>query len=699
MQKTKLIDGERPAMANRRRRVKSVPVADSSPAEKSYLEWAILAALAAVMILQIWTSVTQLSITSDEVDHLHAAYRYLQCRDFGWNPEHPPLVKIIAAMPMRAMSIADPIDGACGRPNSKTADFFIGREWVFANPERVLTAARFAVSVLSVLLLLTVWFFARKLFGLPVAIISGILLAFEPNILAHGGLVTTDVAATLGFALAVYALYRYIAKPNYARVLALGLATGFALTTKYSTILLVVILPALLLLDAIFFAQGERGRKLLRYAGALLAVAAIAFVVVWAVYGFRYTARPLGGVIWSPPKLPFAHGRIATQVIPEIQRAHILPEAYLVGLQDVLSESEIGRPSFLLGRSHYEGTSLYFPMEALIKFTLPFLVMVIISAAAITFWRSRRRELLFLLLPPIVFFAFSMTSKLNMGIRHLLPMLPFLTIFAAAGTWSVLRGRRWSMAVLVALLAFQAATSLHAYPNYISYSNELWGGPGETYRYLAESNVDWGQAQKMARAYIEETHPANCIFLQAYVVRNSDYGIPCAEISEVHWDPLTNPYTGTIIVSSTLLDGIGIPVVGPATRRTFQGITPTAKLGGSALMVYEGTFDLSPLVALQLVSQARAAAAKEHNPQLALELAQKAAALDPSLGDAHIVMCASYHQLGQTENARRECNMGVALIRKDPQFGPQTMKFLDNYLAKNGLDIYTQGAPNSSESH
>ena len=152
-----------------------------------------------------------------------------------------------------------------------------------------------------------------------------------------------------------------------------------------------------------------------------------------------------------------------------------------------------------------------------------------------------------------------------------------------------------------------------------------------------------------------------------------------------------------MIVSSTLLDGIGIPVVGPATRRTFKDVKPTAKLGGSALMVYEGTFDLSPLVALQLVSEARAALGQRQDPLLALQTAQKAAALDPTLGDAHIVMCASYHALGQAENARRECNAGVELIRKDPQFGPYTTTFLEKYLAKSGLEIYTKGAGSSGE--
>ena len=180
------------------------------PTWRSWLPPATLAALAVLMLAQLWSSVVQLSITSDEIDHVHAAYRYVQCNDFGWNPEHPPLVKIVAGLPLLALQIHDPIPHACGLPDGKSEDFIAGHAFVFANTETLLTTARFAVSLFAVLLLVTVWFFARELFGLPAAIIAGVLIAFDPNVLAHGALVTTDIAASLGFLLTAYAAYRYV---------------------------------------------------------------------------------------------------------------------------------------------------------------------------------------------------------------------------------------------------------------------------------------------------------------------------------------------------------------------------------------------------------------------------------------------------------------------------------------------------------
>jgi len=658
---------------------------ETSQSRQSYLEWGVLLSLAAIMLVQLWSSVVQLSITSDEIDHLHAAYRYWQCNDFGWNPEHPPLVKILAGLPLQVMRINDPIQHACGLADDKATDFIIGHQFVFANSEAMLTAARFTVSLFAILLLLAVWFFARKMFGLPVAMICGALLAFEPNLLAHGALVTTDVAAALGILLAVYALYCYETQPNFSRLLALGLAMGFALGTKHSTVLLAVILPALMIGDALLTTRRQLPRRLLRRAGAFVAAGAIALAVLWACYGFRYAARPGGAAVASPPKLVLVHGALATRLVPQLERWRVAPEAYLVGLQDVLCESEVGRPSFVLGKLYKQGRWFYFPVAAIIKFTLPLLLMVLLSAVSWRFWKSRLREVLYLLLPVVIYFSFSMTSKLNMGIRHLLPVLPLLTIFAAAGAWNVARQKRWAMVTLGVLLSWNAISSLHAFPNYLSYSNELWGGPGETYRYLANSDDDWGQAQKMARAYVETAHPANCYFLRTYNNLNSDYDIPCQGMSEIQWDPLPMRYTGTMIVSSTMLDGIGVPQAAVPTSRLFKGMTPKAKLGGSALLVYEGTFDTSSMVASQLLI--RANAEKENNPQQAFDLAEQAAKLDPSLGLAHLIMCRSYRVFGNDDSARNECRTGLALLRQDPEYSAPVVQYMEDLITKSGLQL------------
>ena len=662
---------------------------DSIAARLPSREWIILLALAAAMLAQLWTSVVQLSITSDEVDHLHAGYRYWQCNDFGWNPEHPPLVKIVAGLPLQFLNIKDPIQHACGLANDKEDDFILGHDFVFANSEGMLTAARFAVSLFPLILLLGVWFFARKLFGLPVAIISGVLIAFEPNVLAHGALVTTDVAAAAGMLLAIYALYCYTCEPTFTRLLALGLATGFALSVKHSMVLLALILPALLLSDCLLRGRHELRRRLLHGLGALAAGGAIALMVLWATYGFRYAARPGGAAVAEPPNFALAHGTVATRTIPQLETWHLAPQAYLVGLQDVLIESDVGRPVFVLGKTYHEGKWFYFPVAAAVKFILPLLLLILLSASSFPLWKSKLRELLYLLLPVIIYLSFSMSSKLNMGVRHLLPVVPLLTIFAAAGSWALARRQRWAMIALLILLLWHTGSSLHAFPNYLSYSNELWGGPAETYRHLSNSDDDWGQAQKMARDYVERNRISNCYILHTYTTRNSDYGIPCGGFSDMESDPVPVQFTGTVIVSSTLLDRVVAMPSTVAIDRIFKGMKPKAKLGGSALLVYQGTFNMSPIVAGQLLI--RAYDVRDQDPQLSLQLSQRAAALDPSNGRAHVYICNNYHRMGADDKAIPECIAGFSLLRNNPEENLVKLKYLEDMVIQSGLPINRAG--------
>ena len=633
------------------------------------------------MFTQMWVTVRRLSVTSDEADHLHAGYRYLQCRDFGWNPEHPPLVKMVAALPLLAMSINDPIVSPCGKPSTKLLDFQVGHDFIFANRESVLMAGRMAASVFAGLLLVTVWMFARRLFGVSVALISGVLIAFEPNLLAHGSLVMTDVAASFGFILVVYALYAQLSHPSTMRLLLLGLASGLCLGLKHSTTLLVVILPALVVVDALFVDRSIRSQTLLRNLRSLLVVAAISLFVLWGMYGGRYAARPDDAKPWTPARLELTHGVFARQVIPALESWHLLPQAYLIGLQDISVEADGGKRMFLLGRVYPTGEWFYFPVAALIKFTLPMLLLVVVSTAAVGFWRSHKREAAFLLVPAAILFASGMAYSVDIGIRHILPVLPFLVIYASAGTWSLVRGRKWPTLALAALLCLHAASSLHAQPDYLSYSNELWGGPANTYKYLSDSNTDLGQAFKMARDYVAQHRPASCWVFQSYNESTSDYGIPCddgnASVPPTH-------FTGTVIVSSILVDRIMSPYRARGAD-IFKDMQPKAKLGGSALFVYEGTFDLTPIVAAELLKLASSKGPRD--PQFAIAQAQQVLSFDPQNGSAHAVLCYAHATLGDNAAAEQDCNLALKLMHQDPYTQASDLQGVQAFMLRHGLQV------------
>lgn len=644
-----------------------------------YWPYAALFLLVLVLVCQLWTSASKLSVTSDEADHLHAGYRYLQCRDFGWNPEHPPMAKMVAALPLLFMETTDPIASPCSMTSNKMMDFQVGHDFVFANPESILMAARMAVSILAVGLLVCVWFFAQQMFGISVAVVSGVMIAFEPNLLAHGSLVMTDVPATLGFMLSVYAFYAFLLSPGRVRLILVGLAVGITLSLKHSTLIIIVILPPLAAVDALLSDPPHRIRTALRNLVCLGVAMVIAISVLWAVYGFRYAARPDDAKPWTSANLRSAHGLVATKIIPAIERRRLLPQAYLIGLQDVLVESEDHKRTFILGQTYPTGRWFYFPVAALIKFTIPTLLLLVISPFAVTFWRTHKRQLAFLIVPAAVILASAMTYTINIGIRHILPVLPFLTIFGVAGLLNLQWNRRWITATVAALLLFQVGSSLMAFPNYLSYSNELWGGTNNTYKYLSDSNTDMGQALKMARDYVQQSGSTPCWLIQSFNETTKDYDLPCDDIN-VSTPPLH--FTGTLIVSSVLVDGI-MTTYGTRSAAMFKDRQPKKKLGGSALFVYDGTFDMTPIVAAQRLKLATSIGPR--NPQYAINQATEVLTFDPKNGAAHAVLCYAYTALGNPEPAERNCNAALELMRQDPFVAPQDVQYVANFMRQHGL--------------
>ena len=220
-----------------------------------WLEWLIPVALCAAMLGQLPFSVRQVSQTSDEATHLYSGYRYLKCGDLTFSPEHPPLAKVIAAAPLLAMNFAvncAPFKG------TDLQHAFTGLTWLYSqNWPAALASARMAVSVFTVGLCLLVWIAARRMFGLTTAIVASLLLIFEPNVLAYGSLVMTDVPVTCMLLFAVLGFYLWVRQRTILFFLLTALAMGLTLLAKDSGVVVVPILGALAITDAL---DPTRGR-------------------------------------------------------------------------------------------------------------------------------------------------------------------------------------------------------------------------------------------------------------------------------------------------------------------------------------------------------------------------------------------------------------------------------------------------------
>lgn len=625
--------------------------------------------------LQIALTVHQESLTWDEGDHIFAGYMTWKTHDYGFNPEHPPLMKMLGALPLLASPLHVPPDQ---HRYFKAEAYMDGREMLFASgPEYAKTLtfrARMATGVVTILLGLLVFLTAQEMFGVWAAFVALVLLVFEPNVLAHGAFVATDAGVSCFFVASVYAFYRYCKVPSLGRLVVAGFSAGLALAAKHSAVLLLPMVVVLGGCEVAFRFNGEaRGRRALRLVGGLAGIAVVAVVVLWAFYGFRYNARP-DGLRLDPSLVDYVKPLrpVEAEGILYLARLHVLPESYLYGLADVRSMAN-GMPSYFFGKVYAHGIWYYFPTVLAIKSTLGFLGLVLLAIVAVATGRFRRwREILFLVVPAGVYLFVAMTSHLNIGARHILPVWVFLCLFAAGGAsaWVWVEGRRskgWGYAVAV-LLVLHVASSARAYPNYMAYSNELWGGPAKTYRYLTDSNTDWAQQLIAVKQYTEEHGIKDCWF--AYFadpfLRAEDYGISCRPLpTPDSWfnkvqHPVPVTITGPVLISAGTLTGFeyGSNILNP--YRGFQGLKPVTSIQDGVL-VFEGTFQVPLASAMSFVQQS--ALLKEKDNAGALAAAQQAVGIAPGELLPQMVLGDALAAAGRKDEAREAYGRAMDVVK------------------------------------
>lgn len=617
----------------------------SSPTTRRLFTGMAVAALLCVYTVEVTLASRDLSATWDEPYHLLAGCRYWQAGDYGINPEHPPLAKLVGAFPLLFMHLKVP---RVGRDDFKPTAIKQGRALVYGNDaDALLLRARLAEAGVGLLLILLLFEAGYRMFGAGAAWIAAVLAVFEPNLLAHSTLVTTDFAFTCFYFAAVYALWRVAERPTLLRLAGCGVMSGLALASKHSAILLV---PTLALLAAAEITcrvkkVGQDGsspprvfwQEMRAWIGRLIIIYGLAVLVLWGFYGFRYQARPDGLPLWQSigSFTTLLKGHIAPWLVTTAARFKLLPESYLFGLTDVLFVTAGPRVSFLLGHLYPHALWYYFPAAFLIKSTLGFLALLILAVAALKGWSGKcHRKAAYILIPPIFFMSVALNAGTNLGIRHVLPIYPFLILAAAAGAWELAHRHPAWAAVVAALVAFHLASSLHTLPDYLAYSNEFFGGTSQTYLALSDSNVDWGQGLREAQQYLERRNIKDCWLAYFGSADPAYYHLPCKLLPDpfLRWwnDPIQIPpenYHGVVLISGT---EIAAPyweadALNPYSR--FLHAKPVANIGGS-LLVYEGDVDLRRASAIAHMYKAWDLI-KAKNQEAAVQEALKAGDLAP----------------------------------------------------------------------
>jgi hypothetical protein len=640
------------------------------------------ALLLAVMGAELALSARQQSQTFDEAVHIFAGYRYWKNFDFGVNPEHPPLVKLVAALPLLRLPLRVPV--ALPDADFKMVEYAAGRDFLYGNDAKgMLSRARMAAAAFTICLALAVFAVAYSMWGVGPAFLALALLVFEPNFLAHGALVTTDIGVTLGIFLGVVSFYWYLKKPSALRLAVAGLAAGICLSAKHSGTLLFPMLVCLALAELLPLRDPvtrkfspDLSKRALRQFGSIAAIGAISLVVLWSMYGFRYAARPAGQRV--TPSLPEFAGNIApakSALVLQIARWHLLPESYLFGVVDISSPGTI--PTVILGKYYPSAQWFYFPSVFVVKCTLAFLALCcLVPLSAGLRERRFRREVLFLIIPAAVYLIVAMGSGINHGIRHLLPLFPYVIILVSVAAWELGRRHRALATVVLVLVVAHAASSLRAFPNYIPYANELWGGPAKTHEILADSNVDWGQGLVAMKQYIDHRQIKNCWFAYfgSLIVDVSSYGIPCKPLPTAFSDLVQLPMPvvpaqvdGPVFLSATEVTRTFWRADWVNPYSSFQRMPPSALIADS-ILVYDGKVDLSQVSALTHEDLAmRLMNGKKLDEALAEAAA--AVAVAPNRPIAHVTRSAVLSAMGRREEALEE--MSKAESAADAAVGDQ----------------------------
>lgn len=531
---------------------------------------------------------TRLSLTTDEPMHIAMGYTVLATGDYHLLPLHihPPLVNAWAAWPLLLRPDRPDPRQVPGWDEDNLWKFSAQLITRLGPVESVELATRVPIMLLALLLGAVVYRWASDLFGPRAGLLALCLFAFDPGIISSSQFNTTDMGALAFGMLATLLAWRATRRSTFTRVALVGLTLGMSIAAKVSGLFFA---PMLALLVGLTLLRHHWGKwnllklQALRWLARLLLIYALAFGVVWAAY--RFELKPLPGTSFP---------------IPATTHWLIL-QAFNRHVAD-------GQSSFLAGQVSQFGWWWYFPFAFAVKTPVPSLALLIL--ATVTWLRRRQRawiDTAWLLLIPLAYFVNAMFSTIDIGYRHLLPILPFLFIFIGVQASNIRFGTlapalrsdssrnpgasnlkrlfvTWSPGHLVfALLAWYIVSALVTFPHYQAYFNELAGGADNGWRYLADSNTDWGQALKELAGYQRANNIGQIKLSLFTFIDPAWYG--------VRYEPLTpmqgntpavfpsrfNPPPGDYVISATTLDGI--PLADPEMFDWFRRREPDAKIG------------------------------------------------------------------------------------------------------------------------
>jgi 4-amino-4-deoxy-L-arabinose transferase-like glycosyltransferase len=497
------------------------------------------------------------SQANDESFHLLTGYRYLKTGSLSLGCEHPPLAQLVAATPLLALNLRLPGPHAEAGDRAQAAQ---EREFLYGNTYPADTILRWARSAALVWLVLLGWLIAwwtRRHFGPVPALVALLLLASDPAFLAHGHYTDNDVPVTLCFLAAVLSWNKFLQSGRTSGAVLCGVLSGVAISTKYSSLLL---FPMYVLLYGLSWwrQSGDFRHSWGHLTKNMAVLLGTMFLAVFAIFHFEF--RPLIPMELMENPEPVSvkilkHkellGGLAPAILSHPDRLRLLdtllqhtpvPAAsFFRGLFLIMRHSSGERSTYyLLGKYSERGWWYYFPVVMAVKTPTATILLFLLAVAMATQvllrdgWRAAAGKLArcspdwyALTVPPLFYFLVSLESHINIGIRHVLPMYPFIFIWMAAVLFSLSRVTvpNWVRGAAVACMALGMAETAMEVPNYLGFFNVASGGPRVGLNYVVDSNLDWGQDLKRLKTYLASHRVTNPCLSSFGIGQPEDYGI------------------------------------------------------------------------------------------------------------------------------------------------------------------------------
>lgn len=613
--------------------------------------FAVCAALLMVFATLSYSAAWTKGATWDEPEHLLGAYIHRHHLDFRINPEDPALFGWIASIPLRAGAIRVDVNEPLFHQIADDTAWqwpFIWRTLYRTggnDPDPLLRRARAMSTLVGVALGAVIAWWAFALGGAVAAVIATALYTFCPNFLGHASLVKNDVMLSAALLALMFSVWRFGRRGTWWNLSAIALLTGAAVSVKYSGVLaagfVVVALVARALLPEpwtiLWMSLTTRLRRLSAAAGAIAVVAVISYVSIWAVYGFRYAPAPdpqvslnmarveaqakmnhilaervrermrfTGeNVQWSfeidaptPQDLADHPPSTVLRGVTWMNEHRLLPQAWLYGFLYTYKSTLI-RSTYLLGEYRITGWWYFFPLAMLFKTPLATLVaaMLALCVAVVSRFdrpstrlpRLDRWAAICLAAAPVLYGASALSTNLNLGLRHVLPIYPFIFVATGIVLARIVQGWAWPGRIIVAVLVCGLTIeAVAAFPNYIAFFNVPAGGSRGGIKLLADSNLDWGQDLKLLARWQQE-NPDKKLYLSYFGIEDPEYRrikathLPGGYIFAQYTSnpPQIPSEPGVLAVSATNLLGV---YYGPDERQAYGQLMahePLEVLGGS----------------------------------------------------------------------------------------------------------------------